>query len=451
MRRLSQTSVALCCILLSHSAVVFADDAPFELRSDTLSNGLRIVYVPWESPGVIAYYTLVNVGSRDEIDKGKTGFAHLFEHMMFRGTKRFPGKKYDAELSKYGADNNAFTTRDYTLYTITAPAGVLPHIVELEADRFINLHYTEADFKTETGAILGEYNKSYADPVRRMWEELSDMAYTRHTYKHTTLGYLTDIKKMPRLFDYSKKFFARYYTPDNSVIIVVGDANYNQLLALVRKHYGLWKGKAFRTPVPKDPEPGKGATRHVRWKGPSSKRMLIGYRIPGFSAGENPEKSMKAQAALQVIHSLCFDVSSLLYQRLVVKERQLLELESWDAYFARDAGLFIAEATMAPNADYQVVTKALQQEIDRVAHGQIDRERVDEVRSHLRYRNLMDLQTDGDIAGTVAKYIAAGQDLQAMSKYLRALRTLRFSELVVAAQKYLSPSRRFVVTFAGES
>src|SRR5688500_8261494 len=108
-----------------------------------LPNGLTVITLPWPSPGIVAYYTLVRVGSRDEVEKGHSGFAHLFEHMMFRGTKRFPQDVYEQHIQDLGADNNAYTTQDFTLYTVTGPRVALAEIVELEADRFQNLAYDE--------------------------------------------------------------------------------------------------------------------------------------------------------------------------------------------------------------------------------------------------------------------------------------------------------------------
>lgn len=106
---------------------------------ERLPNGLTVMSVPWDTPGIVAYYTVMRVGSRDEVEPGHSGFAHLFEHMMFRGTERFPEDVYERTIQSFGADNNAYTSNDYTCYHVTAPSSALARIVELEADRFPRL------------------------------------------------------------------------------------------------------------------------------------------------------------------------------------------------------------------------------------------------------------------------------------------------------------------------
>src|SRR3954465_1321623 len=114
---------------------------PYPIRTTTLENGLAVLSVPFDSPGIIAYYTVVRTGSRNEVEKGLSGFAHFFEHMMFRGTERYSQEQYTAALKALGADSNAFTTDDWTCYHMTVPAQALAKAVELEADRFQHLHY----------------------------------------------------------------------------------------------------------------------------------------------------------------------------------------------------------------------------------------------------------------------------------------------------------------------
>ena len=129
---------------------------PYPTHVTVLENGLKVEAVPFDSPGLIAYWTVVRAGSRNEIEPGKSGFAHFFEHMMFRGTDTYARDRYNAVLKELGADHNAFTTDDYTAYHILAPASSLETIVRLESDRFMNLKYSAEDFKKEAGAVLGD-------------------------------------------------------------------------------------------------------------------------------------------------------------------------------------------------------------------------------------------------------------------------------------------------------
>lgn len=419
---------------------------------ERLPNGLTVVSVPWDSPGIIAYYTLVRVGSRDEVEAGHSGFAHLFEHMMFRGTERFPQEAYEARIQGFGADNNAYTTRDFTMYTITGPSAALPQLVELEADRFQRLHYSEEQFRTETGAVQGEYAKSASNPFLQMWEGLSEMAFTRHTYGHTTLGYLRDICAMPDKFEYSQRFFERFYTPDNATIVVAGDIDHARLMELVREHYGAWEGTRDEPRILREPNPRGGQTRHIPWDGSSPPRIFLGYRIPQFESSSrrirDRRESMRDTAALQIVHGLVFSESSPLYQRLVVDEQKAIRLYSWDGDYNRDPGLFIAGAVLKPDVPFEPIIEAIQSELTGVARGHITDERIEAVRSNLRYSLLTGIETPDQAANLVGSFVAAGGDVGALERYLAALAAVDGEDIQRVAQRYLTERRRYVVTLA---
>src|SRR5262249_19770163 len=149
-------------------------------------------------------------------------------------------EKYNAVIKEMGADSNAFTSDDLTVYHILAGKAALPKIVEIEADRFQHLQYDDAKFQKEARAVLGEYNKNASNPIEKMVETLYDNAYTTHTYKHTTMGFLKDIENMPKELAYSRQFFDRYYRPENVIVLVVGDAEPEKVFKLVEDAYGGW-------------------------------------------------------------------------------------------------------------------------------------------------------------------------------------------------------------------
>src|SRR5438105_2936658 len=180
-------------LIASQSNKIF----PYKYFTDDLPNGLRVITVPTDYPNVVALYIVVQTGSRNEIEPGKTGFAHLFEHMMFRGTKETPTAKYEAIMREAGASSNAYTSNDLTTYHTTFSKEDLETMVRVEADRFQHLDYTPDVFKTETLAVLGEYNKNSSLPVRKIDEVMRNTAFDQHTYKHTTMGFLADVQNMP--------------------------------------------------------------------------------------------------------------------------------------------------------------------------------------------------------------------------------------------------------------
>src|SRR5205085_8023419 len=157
---------------------------------------------------------------------------------------------------KAGAGDNASTGDDRTHYYATFAKQDLDTILGIYADMFQNLAYSEADFKTEARAILGEYNKNSADPMQKLFEVQREQFYRAHTYKHTTMGFLRDIENMPNEYEYSKLFFQRWYRPQYTTLIIAGDVDANQVLPLVEKHWGGWKSGTTTPPVVPQEPPG---------------------------------------------------------------------------------------------------------------------------------------------------------------------------------------------------
>src|ERR1700686_4739750 len=170
-----RNSVLLCGLLMIAGMATAApgkaasgDIFPYQVSQTTLANGFKVVVIPYDSPGTLAYYLVVRTGSRDEVEAGHSGFAHFFEHMMFRGTDKYPEDKYNDVLKKMGADSNASTDDDATTYHIVGPSSELNPLMDMESDRFKGLKNAEDPFRTESLAVLGEYNKGVSNPVQPM-------------------------------------------------------------------------------------------------------------------------------------------------------------------------------------------------------------------------------------------------------------------------------------------
>ena len=440
--RARAAGLALGLALGAFAPAAVAQVLPHEPAVDRLPNGLTVVTIPYDSPGIVAYFTLVRTGARDEVEAGHSGFAHLFEHMMFRGTRALPAHEYEHRMQHLGADNNAFTTEDFTLYTVTVPTGGVGDLIGIEADRFRNLFYAQQAFQTETRAVLGEYNKNAASPVHQMWESLSELAFGRHTYGHTTMGYLADIQAMPRYYVYSQLFFRRFYTPDNCTVIAAGDVGRAALLAQVTAQYGAWQGRRATPVIPAEPEQTAPRSRALAWQGTSPPRALVGYRIPAFSL------DTADSAALEVVHALAFSESSDLYQRLVVRESKLLGLESWAGDFHRDPGLFVVEATLGEGITHDEVIAAVDAELAKVARGEVPAARIADVISHLRYRLPLSVETPSDAAQTVARFMALTGDAMAYQRYHDRLTSVTADDVARVARTYLTAARRNVVTLS---
>jgi zinc protease len=240
-----------------------SDIFPYAYKIEELDNGLKVVSIPLPNPNIISYYTIVRSGSRNEVEPGKSGFAHFFEHIMFKGTKKVPRAAYEEFLTLLGAGTNGYTSDDFTCYFVVfAGRENLGKVVETEADRFINLTYDEEMLKTEAPVIEGEYYASVSNPGRRLEELLRDTAFISHSYKHTTLGYLGDILDMPNQFEYSQLFKQRFYAPDNTILLVAGDFDHGQLMELIRKHYGSWERSNYTLVTPTEPPQTEAKRAH---------------------------------------------------------------------------------------------------------------------------------------------------------------------------------------------
>src|SRR4029078_9593452 len=219
-----------------------------------------------------------------EVEPGKSGFAHFFEHMMFRGTAEYPPAKYQAVITRAGARQNAYTSDDLTNFHTTFAKEDLETVLAIEADRFQHLSYAEADCKTEARAVLGEYNKNSAQPIQKLFEAQREAAFTTHTYKHTTMGFIRDIEDMPNQYEYSKVFFQRWYRPEHTTIVVAGDVDPAKVIALVGKYWSAWKpGNGADVAIPAEP-PAKGPVyAHVPWSSPTLPWITADVHGPAFS------------------------------------------------------------------------------------------------------------------------------------------------------------------------
>jgi len=423
------------------AAPAAAQVLPYPVTVDHLPNGLTVVTAPFDSPGIVAVYIVVRVGSRNEVDAGKTGFAHFFEHMMFRGTERFPAEEYERLIQSLGADNNANTGSDRTCYTTVLPAAALPTLIDVEADRFQNLSYSVEGFQTEAHAIHGEYLTAISDPGLKMEETLLSMAFTAHPYGHTVIGWLEDIDRMPDGYDFSIDFFHRFYTPDNAFVVVAGDVDHDALLALVTEKFGDWDRSLDAPAVPAEPEQTEARLQHVDWPGPAPRRMFAAWKAPAFST------ATVDSAALDVASELIFGATSDLYRRLVVEEQKLLTLDRWGT-MDRDPTLMVLDAKLADSFSFDDAVAAFQAAIDAAAGGEVDAAHVEEVKSNVRYGLPMALETPAEVAGLLAQVISATGDPTALDAYVERVGEVTPADVSRVAGTWLAAAHRNVVTLA---
>ncbi len=405
-----------------------------------MENGLRLVMVPYDSPGLVAYYSLVRTGSRDEVEKGVTGFAHFFEHMMFRGTDRYPPEKVQDLLKKAGADQNGFTTDDFTCFTFLGSNAYLEELIDYESDRFQNLKYSEQDFKTESGAVAGEYRKSTSSPYLPLEEKLRDAVFSKHTYGHTTMGYWKDIQDMPNQYQYSLKFFERFYTPDNVVLIVVGDFDAPALEGLVKKYYTPWKRKRAVTKAPAEPPQKKEIRTSVEFPAKTLPMLSMSWRAPAanFDSAET--------AANVILFELLFGKTAPLYTELVLDKQTVQSFDDWVWVPHRDPYLTHVVATLTSEDNLEPVERRVMQEVADLAKKPVDEARLADVKSHVRYGLLLDLNTPDAIAVRLAVFTASTGKVDGLERMLASIDKLKPKDVQKYAKKWLTEKNRSVLT-----
>jgi zinc protease len=415
---------------------------PFTYTQEDLPNGLRLVTIPTDSPNLVSIYIVVQTGSRNEVEPGKTGFAHLFEHMMFRGTAKYPPEKYNQVIQRTGAASNAFTSGDLTAFYTTFSKEDLPEILAMEADRFQNLKYSLEMFKTETGAVLGEYNKNSSDPEEKLDEVLHDTAFDRHTYKHTTMGFLKDVQDMPNQYDYSLKFFDRYYRPEYTTIVVAGDVDPKRARALVDQSFGNWKRGSYHPDIPVEPAQKGPRENHIDWPSPTLPLIEIAFHGPAYS------DSQKDWAALDALATLAFGRNSDLYEKLVVRE-QKVDLLSGAMERSVDPNLFGVAARVKRAEDLGYVRDQILDTIKRFQNDLAPIEQLKAVQNRERYGFTMGLDNSQAVAVTVARFVALRRSPDTIDKLFALYAQLTPEDICAAAKKYLIEQNRTIVTLTG--
>ncbi len=412
---------------------------PYDMRE--LDNGLKVIVVKTDYPGVVSLQIPVQTGSRNEVEPGKSGFAHFFEHMMFRGTENFSQEQYGAMLKEVGADQNAYTTDDYTNYHVTFINEDLERMLMLEADRFQNLKYSEAQFKTEALAVKGEYLKNSASPFSQLFEAVRKNAFTEHTYRHTTMGFLEDIEDMPNQLDYSYEFFDRWYRPEKAAVIVVGDVDVENTHALVEKYFGEWQRGDYSVDIPVEP-PAKGTqSHHIQWE--SETLPMLGLVFRGASA----DPSVKDKAAIDMLGQVYFGQNSDIYQDLVVS-RQMADALFFYTPDSKDPGLIYILARLTNQDNYAAVQQAMLDTIVKARSSLADENKLADIKSAARYSFANSLDNSEAIGDMLASVVQYNRDPEFINQQYAQLDAINAADVKWAANKYLVDDGRIMVTLA---
>lgn len=413
---------------------------PYPILQTKLDNGLNVVTVPYQSPGIAAFYIVVRTGSRNEVEPGHTGFAHFFEHMMFRGTDLYPKEKYSGVLKSTGASANANTSLDRTLYHMTGDAGKLETMFMLEADRFKNLKYSIQGFKTEAGAVKGEYTKNSANPYTKLNEMVQNTAFENHTYKHTTMGFFEDIVDMPNQYDYSIEFFNRYYRPEYCTIIVVGDVKSENVNALAKKYFGDWKKGDYVSTVA--PEVAQKETKYVNLQKAGFPPYLgLNYKGPGYDEKSNDFP------VLDILCAAYFGENSDLYNKLVIKEQKVRSIGA-DATTTRDPFLISVEASLVSEADFGYVRKEMERVLEEAKTKPIDPKLLRETKMNFRNSTIMSIDNPTSIAQNLSFFTWVSGNPENLNNYFGMYDKVTPEDIMRVAKKYFVQEHLTIGTIA---
>jgi zinc protease len=444
-----------CLVAALFAATADAQFFPYPVQKRTLPNGLDVVVIETpEFKNVLSFNTLIMAGSGRENEKGRTGLAHLFEHIIFRHNHDTP-QAYQTQIDQLGAFNNAFTWYDITYYHPLTFTSNLEALVPLEASRFRELKYSERVFRTEAGAVYGEYRRSASDPSLRLEEVLGDLMYgPAHGYGHSTIGYLEDVKDMPNAYRAAQKFYDDYYRPNNAIVVVVGDVKADRVFQLVEQHFGPWKAK--KTPEQPDPKPFNGPKKQAEtWESDIPPRVLVAYMTPPYAPGSSEA------AAMDVMAELMGGETAPLYRKLRYEEQVAssfgVDNSSTIGVDARPMGAYVTVA----KEKYDAQGKALLDRIDRdvatafeglaTFSSQTDAaQRLESIKSQLRYDILSSFNSPSNIAQNFANYYRLNRNPQVLEQVAQAIADLKPADIDAFARKYFTPKNRVSITLVGK-
>jgi len=336
----------------------------------TLSNGLRVIVHRDNTTPIVAFNLLYDVGSRDEKPE-KTGFAHLFEHLMFEGSKNIPN--YDSPLQKAGGENNAFTNNNFTNYYITLPKENLETAFWLESDRMLELAFSQKKLDIQKKVVIEEFKQRYLNQPYGDWNLLlRPLAYRVHPYQWSTIGKNTEHIERATL-DEVKDFFFSYYAPNNAILVVAGDVETSQIKKLSEK----WFGDIPRRIVPARNIPAEPVQNEAR-------ELLVEREVPAdaiYLAYHMSSRMSKDYHATDLISDILSNGKSARLNQRLVKEQKLFS--SINAYISGDVdpGLFIFDGNLNPNVSFDKAKQAIFDELDLLTKTPIDENELKKVQN----------------------------------------------------------------------
>jgi zinc protease len=436
-RRLSAFAVAALIGLwgFSSSAAVRPPKLPYELS--TLPNGLTLVLSEDHSTPIVHLQLWYHVGSKNE-SPGRTGFAHLFEHLMFKGSRNVEPEGHTSYISSVGGQANAYTEEDVTVFWETVPAQYLPLVLWLEADRMASLRITNETFTNERDVVKEERRMRVDNqPYGRLNEIIYDLAFTTHPYRHATIGSMQDLEAAS--VEDVRDFYNTYYVPANATLALVGDFDPAQAKELVNEYLGRVP-KADR-PVPRDipKEPPQTKERRVTLEEPwPLPAVVVAHHI---TYDGHPD-SYPLHIASKVLSD---GQTSRIYQKLVY-ETQIAVAAFGGANLIEDPNLFYAVAVVQPGHTPDEAINALIAELDRLKAEPITDHELQRTKNQFARDYIVGRETDQDKAAQLAHAVVIHHDITTADGEFDIFQNITKADVQRVARTYFTSDNRLVIT-----
>ncbi len=412
----------------------------YPYKETILKNGLRVIILPDHSCPIVAVQVWYHVGSKNE-QPNRQGFAHMFEHMMFRGTDRLKPEEHFSLIRGTGGTCNAFTSFDYTAYVNLLPANQLELALWLEAERMMFLRVNQENYTVERKIVMEERRQDLNEPYGTIFERMMPVIFHQHPYRWLPIGKISHLQKAT--VDELRSFWDRYYVPSNVTLVIVGDVKHRDALKLVKKYFGWMPGG----PVPPKVtlrEPPQTAPREVTIKegvGPAPMLRFVYRAVP-----EKDPDFLPLDALAGILGN---GKSSRLYLDLV-KQKKCCQDAYASLWGLEQDGLLMLGAELSPGKDLAPVEKALQEEIDRLLKNGVTPAELEKEKNQLRRQQVVDTLTDMSKAQVIGKTTINEGSPESLNKILQRIEALTPADLDRVARKYLVPERRTLVRVVPE-
>lgn len=425
---LIKTLFVLLLFLLPQSSST-QEKIHFDVEKFQLPNGLTVLLHEDHSIPLISYHTWFKVGSKDE-EPGLTGIAHLFEHIMFKGAKRYGNKEFDQILRSQGAINNAFTGKDYTGYYINLPSSGLEIVMDLESDRMQSIQITEANLKSEKEVTKEERRFRVENSVPgTISENLFLTVFQRHPYRFPVVGLMNDLNNVT--VEKCKEFFKQYYAPNNAVIVIVGDFDKKKAKKLLHKYYGSIPKQSIHRRSYLQEAAQKKRRSKVIFKDVQNESLAIGFRIS--KAGDLDSYALDLLADI-----LAGKKSSRLYKRLVYQS-QLASSVSAYAYTPKDPGLLQISVSLKPQSNSKAVLKIISEELQKMQKKPFTEDELQQAKTSVLLSHINSMKSFHGKAQSLALNEVVMGDYQFFFKDIERYSKIETQQIQDVAKKYLNP------------